>query len=436
MSDTPSTSTAIWRTTGSPLVQATASGPLSGQSVAVKDLFAVAGEPLGAGNPVLLAEATPQPRHADAVAKLLEAGCDLTGIAQTDEFALSLAGTNAHYGTPPNPAAPGRIPGGSTNGSASAVSYAEASIGLGTDTGGSIRVPAAYQGLWGIRTTHGLLPRTGLHPLAESFDTIGWLTRTPDLLAAVADVLVPRDQNRAPYAPMALGGMGTTGSMPTVPSTPVAWEDHRSLGELKVIEELFQLAEEPVARACRTVIDQLQHTTGHAPVRIDAHRSSATEPLTETLAAWKQNFTTIQLREAWALHGPWVTKHWDQMAPDVGSRFRIASELTARQERTARKHLPSIRQRIRSWVGDGVLALPSAASVAPLSDDVGLGTAEADALRQRMLMLTTLAPLAGLPVVNIPTTTEDGLPTGLSLMGPAGSDRQLIAYAAQLRQRS
>jgi hypothetical protein len=186
----PAFDSRIWRIVGDPLVPKTGSGALDGETVAVKDLYAVAGQRIGAGNPEWLHHATPEPDHAWAVQQLLINGAAVRGIARTDEFAYSLAGTNAHHGTPPNPKAPHRISGGSSSGSASAVSMGHASIGLGTDTGGSIRVPAAYQGLWGIRTTHGVVPTGGLLPLAPSFDTVGWLTRDPSLLARVAAVLL------------------------------------------------------------------------------------------------------------------------------------------------------------------------------------------------------------------------------------------------------
>ncbi|MGH3390196.1 MAG: amidase family protein, partial [Actinomadura sp.] len=156
--------TAIWRVIGDPLVPGVPDGPLSGSRVAVKDLFAVAGQRIGGGNPDRLAGAAVQPEHAWAVRALLDAGADVIGIAQTDELAFSLFGTNAHYGTPPNPAAPGRIPGGSSNGPVAAVALGQAEIGLGTDTGGSIRVPASYCGLYGIRPTHGAVPVEGVQP--------------------------------------------------------------------------------------------------------------------------------------------------------------------------------------------------------------------------------------------------------------------------------
>src|SRR4051794_22620847 len=183
----------VWRTVGTPLV-AGASGdglPLAGVRVAVKDLFAVAGHPIGGGVPGFLAEARPERVSASAVQALLDAGADVTGIARTDEFAYSIAGANPHYGTPPNAAVPGALPGGSSSGPASAVALGQADVGLGTDTGGSIRVPASYQGLWGLRTTHGRVSRAGLLPLAPSFDTVGWLTRDAALLRAAWAATVP-----------------------------------------------------------------------------------------------------------------------------------------------------------------------------------------------------------------------------------------------------
>lgn len=181
----------VWRAAGAPLVSATGSGPLGGLDVAVKDLFAIEGQRIGAGVPAYFAGARVEAATAPAVAQLLAAGASVRGIAQTDEFAYSIAGRNFGYGTPPNPAVPGAVPGGSSSGSATAVSLGQAAIGLGTDTAGSIRVPASYQGLWGLRTTHGAVPVEGLLPLAPSFDAIGWLTRDLSTLRRVALVGVP-----------------------------------------------------------------------------------------------------------------------------------------------------------------------------------------------------------------------------------------------------
>lgn len=181
----------LWRVRGHPLVRGAQGGELRGLTVAVKDLFAVAGHRIGAGNPTWLAESPTELTNASVVQSLLAMGANITGIVQTDEFAYSLGGTNVHYGTPRNPAAPGRIPGGSSSGPASAVALGLVDVGLGTDTAGSIRVPASYCGLYGFRPSHGVLAVQGLLPLAPSFDTVGWLAGDAVTFQRVAEVLLP-----------------------------------------------------------------------------------------------------------------------------------------------------------------------------------------------------------------------------------------------------
>jgi amidase len=287
-----------------------------------------------------------------------------------------LAGTNAHYGTPPNPKAPHRISGGSSSGSASAVSLGHASIGLGTDTGGSIRVPAAYQGLWGIRTTHGVVPTGGLLPLAPTFDTVGWVTRRPELLAAVASVLLPGDT--------------------------------ASLGEVVTSESLTALAELDVASAIG---------------EFDAARIDWSD-----MSGWLAAFQTLQAWEAWQVHGEWLAGRLDTLGADVRSRFERASTITPDQAAQAAGDVGRIRVEIREQLGDHVLLLPSASSVAPPVNDAGA----LDAVRQATMQLTCIAGIGGLPAVNIPLAAAGGLPAGACLVGPAGSDQALIALAAEL----
>ncbi|MDX6234765.1 MAG: amidase [Nocardioidaceae bacterium] len=367
----------IWRVVGDPLVSKTGSGALDGETVAVKDLYAVAGQRIGAGNPAWLHHATSEPEHAWVLQQLLVNGASVRGIARTDEFAYSLAGTNAHYGTPPNPKAPHRISGGSSSGSASAVSMGHASIGLGTDTGGSIRVPAAYQGLWGIRTTHGVVPTNGLLPLARSFDTVGWLTRTPELLAAVAGVLLPSDT--------------------------------ATLGQVVTCEALTALADPEVATA----------VGGFDAAPIDW----------PVIPGWLVAFQTLQAWEAWQVHGEWLSGRLDTLGSDARSRFQRASSITPNEAAQAARDVARIRLEIRELLGHRVLLLPSASSVAPPVNDASA----LDAVRRATMQLTCVAGIAGLPAVSIPVRTADDLPAGAALVGPAGSDRALIALAAEMR---
>lgn len=180
----------VWRVVGDPLIEAAAPGPLTGTTVAVKDVFAVAGFPTGGGVPAYERSVPAAPEHSTAVARLLNSGAHIRGIARTDQFAYSMAGDNQHYGTPPNAAVPAALPGGSSSGPASAVAHGDADLGLATDTAGSIRTPASYQGLWGLRSTHGSISTRGLLALAPDFDTIGLLSRDPDLLALATSTLL------------------------------------------------------------------------------------------------------------------------------------------------------------------------------------------------------------------------------------------------------
>lgn len=381
----PALDTRIWRVVGDPLVRPTSTGTLTGQTVAVKDLYAVAGHPVGAGNPAWLAGARPEPRHAAAVATLLTAGAAVRGIARTDELAYSLAGTNAHYGTPPNPRAPHRIPGGSSSGSASAVALGHATVGLGTDTGGSVRVPAAYQGLFGIRTTHGAVDRAGLVPLAPDFDAVGWLTRSPELLRTVGDVLLP------PGSP---GGSA----------------------ELVVDDQLLGSAQPDVAGAVRA------WTAAAGARNVDV-------PLDE-LDEWRTAFQTWQAYQAWRSHGEWLDENLDGLGDDVRARFEAASGVDDDAAERARAVLDDARVRVRDLVDDRVLVLPSAPSVAP---SISTGATLAD--RNATMRLTCLAGIAGLPAVSIPVRTADGLPAGVCLVAGAGRDRDLLDLVVEYTQR-
>jgi Asp-tRNA(Asn)/Glu-tRNA(Gln) amidotransferase A subunit family amidase len=370
----------VWRVVGDPLVAGMLDGPLSGQRVAVKDVYAVRGYQLGGGNPEWLAHAGVEQAHAAAVDALLTAGADVAGIARTDEFAYSLAGTNRHTGTPPNPRAPHRVPGGSSSGPASAVSLGQATIGLGSDTGGSVRVPASYQGLYGIRTTHGAISCRGMLELSPSFDTVGWLARDADTLAAVGDVLLPR-------------------------------ADRAGSPELVLVPTLVDLAWPDVAAAVRAFARNAGATEEERPVEPDE---------------WVTAFTTLQGWEAWRQRGGWLRGRLDSLGPGVRGRFEAASRISDDAAARARERAAGFADAIRHLVADQVLVLPSAASVPPLLDGDHVS------LRRPTMQLTCIAGLAGLPAVSVPLATADGLPCGVSLVAAAGRDRDLLELAAHL----
>lgn len=388
----------IWRVAPSAVPIAVGVDAVLGHArVAVKDLFAVAGHAIGAGNPTWLRSARIESDHAGAVAALLAAGADIVGIAHTDEFAFSLAGTNMHWGTPPNPNAAGRITGGSTSGPAAAVAAGFADIALGTDTAGSIRVPASYCGLYGLRTTHNAVTRKGMLGLAPSFDTVGVLTRDAELLARASSALLP-DQ-------------------------PV-----HTISTILVAPELVALAEPSVQLAFSAALCALcvrDSASGRelpVPVTISLEFPSGAK-LDDIFRA----FRTVQQAEAWQSHGAFVTENPDDMDPAVVGRLRAGSSVDPGCEATARDLLADTRDYLRALLPPGtILALPSTSSPAPLRDSP---TELVESTRDATLRLTCLASLAGLPALSIPTPLVGLLPVGLCLIAGSGQDRSLLEFA-------
>jgi amidase len=363
--------------------------PLSGARVAVKDLFAVAGQRTGAGNPAWLGEAAVETVDAAALTSLLAAGAHVEGVAHTDELAFSLAGTNVHHGTPPNAAAPGRITGGSTSGPAAAVAAGLADLALGTDTAGSVRVPASYCGLYGLRTTHDAVSRSGLVGLAPSFDTVGVLTRDGGLLAAAVEALVPEQT--------------------------VATVDR-----LVVVPALLELAEPDVRLAVEAALLALSVRTGVPVETVGEIGPSALE-------SWFTAFRTLQQAEAWETHGAFVQAHRGAFEPAVEERFLAGSAVTEAEAARARTTIGQARAALARLLPPGtVLALPSTSSVAPRTD---AGPAEIDLTRSRTLRLTCLASLGGLPALSVPTPRAGTLPVGLCLVAAPGQDRTLVDLA-------
>lgn len=376
----------VWRVLGDPLETGAVAGPLDGLTVAVKDLMAVGGHAVGAGIPDFLAEAEAALNSAPAVQALLDAGADVLGITYTDQFAYSIAGTNEHYPTPPNSAVPGAVPGGSTSGSASAVGLGLADIGLGTDTAGSIRVPASYQGLWGLRTTHGVVSLEGVVPLAPSFDTVGWITR---------DVGTLRSLSRLERV-----------DLPTMPFGFVV---------APVLLDLLS----PATRSA--FIDLLEDLPGGYDV-VDL------PDIEQVYSA----FRTVQAAEAWAAHGEWIRAHPASLVGAVRDRFAAAAALDAVDVAEATVRLAEHRTAIDAVLGDQVLVLPTAPSSAPMLD---ADPATVETVRGQTLRLTCLAATTGRPAVSAPLMYADGGPVGLGLVGPRHSDIALVDLAGRLDQR-
>jgi amidase len=379
-----------------PLATGAPDGALSGVTAAIKDMIDVEGVTTGAGNPDGRAAHEPATRHAPAVRLLLDAGATVIGKAHTDEFAWSLSGTNHHYGTPRNPGAPGRVPGGSSSGSASAVALGVAGIALGTDTAGSIRVPASYCGIYGIRPSHGRVPVSGILPLAWSFDTCGVFAADAGLLQRAARVLLESESR------------GSTAGPPP------------PLRSLVLATDLLSLADPSVATAVRDGAAGLAERLGI--------------PLTEAtfgadrIPAWLQAFRARQMVEAWQANGPWITANQPRLGPGVAGRFAAARATIPTAAVPATTAGIQVRRAIEQALpAHAALVLPSAATVAP---PPGLDPQAGEDLRTRTIGLTCLAGLAGAPAVGLPLGEATGLPVGVCLLGRVGEDERLLAAAA------
>ena len=372
-------------------IRGSGSGPLAGKTLVVKDLYDIAGRKTGNGNPDFYAATEPATKTASTVQKLLDAGADIIGIAICDEFFYSLTGANAHYGTPQNARAPGRLPGGSSSGSAAALAAELCDIALGSDTGGSVRIPASFCGLYGLRPTHDRVDLTGGRAMAPSYDTAGWFTNDAALFKTVG--------------PVVLDGQSVAAD----------------IDRLLIAEDGFAQADPAVAEALRGVVDA---AAGVLP---------PAEPITvapDGLAPWSDAFRVIQASEVKITNLPWVEEHQATLGPGIKERFAMAAAITAEETAAAQQVRARVRERMHALVPAGtILCLPTAPVIAPKIDTPPEGL---EFFRINTLALTCIAGHAGLPQVTLPAANVEGCPVGLSFIGWAGGDEALLDLAVTL----
>jgi len=366
-------------------------GPLSGLTFAAKDLFDVAGQPTGGGNPDW-ARSNPVPtRHAWAVQRLLDAGATLIGKTITDEVSLGIVGENAFYGTPINNRAPDRVPGGSSSGSAAAVAAGLCDTALGTDTGGSVRVPASFCGLYGIRPTYGRLPVTGMMPQAPSSDTTGWFARDGATFAKVSSVMLGE-------------------AIPTILPR-----------RLIIAVDAFAFADPEVGEALRPMVERLRSFIGDVREEVMAPAG---------LTQWARAQRTLQSSEAWLTFKDWIDRDNPRFAFNVARNIILGSMIPESERGWARLVRREARGRMRYLLPTGtILCLPTTPFPAPRR---GEPLSVASEQRDCLLCLCCHGGLTGVPQVSIPSTTVDGLPVGLSIVGSHGCDATLIGVGRAL----
>ena len=380
-------------------VPGAAAGPLAGLSFAVKDLIDVAGVPTGGGNPDWPGFSGTPERHAWVVRTLLDAGASVVGKTITDEVSLGILGENAHDGTPLNPAAPGRVPGGSSSGSASAVAAKACDFALGTDTGGSVRVPSSFCGLYGIRPTHGRIDFAGIAVQAPGSDTCGWFARDAATFARVGEVLF---ESALPAA---------------IPTT------------LLVAEDAFGFADENVQQALAPAVGRLAALIGQ-------RRDVTLAP--PGLSTWQRAQRVLQGSEAWHTFQPWLDGHNPRLAFSVARSLLQSSMFTDAERNAAKLIRMEACARLRLLLPPGtILCLPTTPFAALQK---GLPLHQLDPLRERIACLTSQGGLTGVPQVNLPGATVDCAPVGLSIISARGLDLDLlrvaVAFEAQATEKA
>lgn len=377
---------------GPPVRVAGASGgPLAGLTFAAKDLFDVAGHPTGGGNPDWARQNAVPMRHAWAVQRLLDAGAALVGKTVTDEVSLGILGENPFDGTPLNPLAPEHVPGGSSSGSASAVAQQLCDTALGTDTGGSVRVPASFCGLYGIRPTHGRLDLSGMMPQAPSSDTAGWFARDAETFARVSEVLLGEPIPRA------------------LPTTLIVAVDAFGFADAETSAAL-----QPMVRRLSTLVKEVREDVMAPP----------------GLSAWARAQRTLQPWEAWLTFKQWIERDNPRLQWSVARGLAFAALISETDRQWAEQMRMEARARLAWLLPAGtILCLPSTPFPAPRK---GLPLSTLTPLRARITTMEAHGGLTGVPQVSIPGAQVDGLPVGLSILGGRGTDATLVAVARAL----
>ena len=366
-------------------------GPLFGLTFAAKDIFDVAGHVTGGGNPDWKATHPPAEKNAWIIQTLVDAGAAMVGKTHTDELTRGILGENAHYGTPINSKAKDRVPGGSSSGSAAAVAGGLVDFALGSDTGGSVRIPASFCGLYGLRPTHGRIPLEGILIQAPSYDTIGWFTKDAETYARVAEVVFGN----------------------TIPET--------SPNRIVIAEDAFEEADPEVASVLLPIAEKIA-----ALARSSTKARLAPNGLTE----WASQQNILQSEEAWESVKDWVDTVNPRFSFWVSARYYLAINLTKTQISEAALVKEQVKNRMDEVFADGgFVCLPTAVGPAPLR---GLPASAKKDIQGRLSHLTCIGGTTGRPQLSLPLGELNGLPVGISLMGDHGSDEELIGFAQKV----
>lgn len=382
------------------------SGMLDQLKFAVKDLIDVAGYVTGAGNPTWVATHPKASANAVCIEQLLSAGAACIGKTITDELAYSLIGENHFYGSPLNPRAAGRVTGGSSSGSASAVACNLVDFALGTDTGGSVRVPASFCGIYGYRPSYGRITLAGVNPLAPSFDTVGILSKEIKILQRVMQCLLGEDE------------------------TP---EQSIHNVQLYWLEDIAKLCEPAIQAKAAEFIKKL--TQMFSVKQVSLKQLFSFRELNEQWLL--ENFSILQSAEVWSTLGAWVEAYANESTFGENTRFnlyQIAKKLNRSKIQNAiinrNYFITTVQKFFQSE--SCMLCFPTTPMLAPPLGSITPESRTEGVYYPRMIAFNAIAGLAKCPQISLPLLEIDGLPCGISIVAQHGNDKHLIQVAEQM----
>ena len=364
-------------------------GPLSDLTFVVKDMCEIKGFKSSCGNPDFYEKCLPADDFAPFLKDILNKGATLKGITICDEFFYSLIGENGHYGTPANLNAPGCVPGGSSSGSAAALTTNLYDFSIGSDTGGSVRVPASFCGLLGIRPTHNRINTKGVYPMAPTFDTIGWFAKDIKTFKKIGfTVLNQKDKTK------------------------------NSFKDFVIAEDILELANP-------NIIHLFNNYIYNSFPEIKKIRLSK-----QTKDVIADNFRILQGGEIVENVIPWILKNKPKISPEINNRIEMAIKITKDEINQAVKFRENLKKEIELTLPEGLIALfPTTPFSSP---KCGQSDEQLSSYRKKLMEFTSIAGMTSRPQISIPKFKDNTGPIGISLLGWRYSDEVLLENITNL----
>lgn len=381
-------------------------GELSGLTFAIKDNIDVANEITGYGSPWWTEIYPKSVANAICLDQLLSAGAICLGKTHCDELARSLIGINPFYGIPLNPKAPNRVPGGSSSGSASAVACGLVDFAIGTDTGGSVRVPASNCGIWGYRPSHGLISVSGVATLAPSFDTVGIFANTGQVLERVMRILLSEDKTEYNFS-----------------------------SSIYLLDDVFEICDSQIRETIEPIVADISDYYSIEHLKLSA--------ITDMYVNCEFLFNQAKLllsTEIWNTFGAWVERYNQeysnqQLSPQATTSFNNVLKLANRKDiNDSLWKMKYFSRKLNEFLSGGaILCFPTTPDLAPRIDEV---TDEfLSSYYPRAMGVTAISGFSRTPQITIPISQSEEVPIGLSFIAGYGLDMMLVNFCNELQAK-